>query len=194
MIYIENIENHKLGSFTESEEIAKDLGWTLTRGESEIEQSDIDWGWYEKGFAPMKSDAQKADDLKAVKLREAEELLNARLTSNSNYPQAESDSFEVQQKEALMYIQNPEIEAYKIPTITGIAKGRGIELSELAVKILKNAEEFAPKRGELLGIFQKIRNMLYDAETIAEIEAIDVKAIFDEAFGEVKVAIFRMNV
>lgn len=180
MLYIENMENHKLGNFTPSEDVAKSLGWTLTCGESEIEQSDIDWGWYEKGFAPMKSDAQKADDLKTVKLREAEELLNARLTSNSNYPQAESDSFEVQQKEALMYIQNPEIEAYKIPTITGIAKGRGIELSELAVKILKNAEEFAPKRGELLGTFQKVRNTLNAAATLAEVEAVDVRAIFGE--------------
>ncbi len=54
MVYIETIKNHKLGSFTESEDIAKDLGWTLTREESEIEQSDVDWAWYEKGFAPMK--------------------------------------------------------------------------------------------------------------------------------------------
>ena len=46
MLYIENMENHKLGNFTPSEDVAKSLGWTLTRGESEIEQSDLDWGWY----------------------------------------------------------------------------------------------------------------------------------------------------
>lgn len=180
MIYIENIENHKLGSFTESEEIAKDLGWTLTRGESEIEQSDVDWGWYEKGFAPMKSDAQKADDLKAVKLREAEELLNAKLAEISRYPQAESESFEVQKQEAAAYLADNEIARAEIPTITGISLGSQVELTELARKIVENAKDFAPVRGLYLGRYKRVRDLLGTANTVAEVEAIDVKAIFAE--------------
>ena len=191
MIYIENIENHKLGSFTESEDIAKDLGWTLTRGESEIEQSDVDWGWYEKGFAPMKSDAQKADDLKAVKLHEAEELLNARLTSNSNYPQAESDSFEVQKSEAAAYLADNGIDKAEIPTITGISLGSQVELTELARKIVENAKDFAPVRGLYLGRYKRVRDLLNTAKTLAEVEAVDVQAIFAEDVASQAAAMFE---
>ena len=180
MIYIENMENHKLGSFTESEEIAKDLGWTLTRGESEIEQSDLDWGWYEKGFAPMKSDSQKADDLKAVKLREAEELLNAKLAEISAYPRAESESFEVQESEAAAYLADNGIARAEIPTITGISLGSQVELTELARKIVENAKDFAPVRGLYLGRYKRVRDLLGTANTVAEVEAVDVAAIFAE--------------
>lgn len=191
MLYIENIENHKLGSFTESEEIAKDLGWTLTRGESEIEQSDVDWGWYEKGFAPMKSDSQKADDLKAVKLREAEELLNAKLAEISAYPRAESESFEVQKSEAAAYLADNGIARAEIPTITGISLGSQVELTELARKIVENAKDFAPVRGLYLGRYKRVRDLLGTANTVAEVEAIDVKAIFEEEAENQAAAMFE---
>ncbi len=191
MIYIENMENHKLGSFTESEEIAKDLGWTLTRGESEIEQSDVDWGWYEKGFAPMKSDSQKADDLKAVKLREAEELLNAKLAEISAYPRAESESFEVQKSEAAAYLADNGIARAEIPTITGISLGSQVELTELARKIVENAKDFAPVRGLYLGRYKRVRDLLGTANTVAEVEAIDVKAIFEEEAENQAAAMFE---
>ncbi len=180
MVYIETIKNHKLGSFTESEDIAKDLGWTLTREESEIEQSDVDWGWYEKGFAPMKSDAQKADDLKAVKLHEAEELLNAKLAEISAYPRAESESFEVQKSEAAAYLTDNGIDKAEIPTITGISLGSNVELTELARKIVENAKDFAPVRGLYLGRYKRVRDLLNKATTLAEVEAVDIKAIFAE--------------
>ena len=180
MVYIETIKNHKLGSFTESEDIAKDLGWTLTRGESEIEQSDLDWGWYEKGFAPMKSEAQKAEDLKAVKLREAEELLNAKLAEISAYPRAESESFEVQKSEAAAYLADNGIARAEIPTITGISLGSQVELTELARKIVENAKDFAPVRGLYLGRYKRVRDLLGTANTVAEVEAVDVAAIFAE--------------
>ena len=180
MLYIENMENHKLGNFTPSEDVAKSLGWTLTCGESEIEQSDIDWGWYEKGFAPMKSDAQKADDLKAVKLHEAEELLNAKLAEISAYPRAESESFEVQKSEAAAYLADNGIDKAEIPTIMGISLGSQVELTELARKIVENAKDFAPVRGLYLGRYKRVRDLLKTAKTQAEVEKIDVQAIFEE--------------
>lgn len=63
-IYIEKIENHKIGNRTPFANIANSLGWTITRDESEIEQSDIDFNWYEKGHAPMKTDEQKEQEEK----------------------------------------------------------------------------------------------------------------------------------
>ncbi|HBV41436.1 MAG TPA: hypothetical protein DEB43_02165 [Desulfovibrio sp.] len=191
MVYIETIKNHKLGSFTESEDIAKDLGWTLTRGESEIEQSDLDWGWYEKGFAPMKSEAQKAEDLKAVKLREAEELLNAKLAEISAYPRAESESFEVQKSEAAAYLADNGIDKAEIPTITGISLGSQVELTELARKIVENAKDFAPVRGLYLGRYKRVRDLLNKAKTLAKVEAVDVAAIFEEAVENQTAAMFE---
>ncbi len=191
MVYIETIKNHKLGSFTESEDIAKDLGWTLTRGESEIEQSDLDWGWYEKGFAPMKSEAQKAEDLKTVKLREAEELLNAKLAEISAYPRAESESFEVQKSEAAAYLADNGIDKAEIPTITGISLGSQVELTELARKIVENAKDFAPVRGLYLGRYKRVRDLLNKAKTLAKVEAVDVAAIFEEAVENQTAAMFE---
>ena len=191
MVYIETIKNHKLGSFTESEDIAKDLGWTLTRGESEIEQSDLDWGWYEKGFAPIKSEAQKAEDLKAVKLREAEELLNAKLAEISAYPRAESESFEVQKSEAAAYLADNGIDKAEIPTITGISLGSQVELTELARKIVENAKDFAPVRGLYLGRYKRVRDLLNKAKTLAKVEAVDVAAIFEEAVENQTAAMFE---
>lgn len=62
IIYIEKIENHKLGNKTPSKKVADSLGWSITCDDSEIEQSDIDFNWYEKGYAPMKTDEQKAQE------------------------------------------------------------------------------------------------------------------------------------
>lgn len=180
MIYISKIENNKIEFWTNDKGIAEDLGWTLTREESEIEQSDLDWAWYEKGYAPMKNDAQKADDLKAVKLREAEELLNAKLMEISAYPRAESESFEVQKSEAAAYLADNGIDKAEIPTITGISLGSQVELTELARKIVENAKDFAPVRGLYLGRYKRVRDLLNKATALAEVEAVDVAAIFEE--------------
>ncbi|MDE5681608.1 MAG: hypothetical protein K2I05_04660 [Mailhella sp.] len=182
MIYISKIENNKIEFWTNDKEIAEDLGWTLTR--EEIEQSDLDWAWYEKGYAPMKNDAQKAEDLKAVKLREAEELLNAKLMEISAYPRAESESFEVQKSEAAAYLADNGIDKAEIPTITGISLGSQVELTELARKIVENAKDFAPVRGLYLGRYKRVRDLLNKATTLAEVEAVDVAAIFEEDLGD----------
>lgn len=184
MIYISKIENNKIEFWTNDKEIAENLGWTLTREESEIEQSDVDFGWYEKGFALMKNDAQKADDLKAVKLREAEELLNAKLMEISAYPRAESESFEVQKSEAAAYLADNGIDKAEIPTITGISLGSQVELTELARKIVENAKDFAPVRGLYLGRYKRVRDLLNKATTLAEVEAVDAAAIFEEDLGD----------
>ena len=128
----------------------------------------------------MKSDSQKADDLKAVKLREAEELLNAKLAEISAYPRAESESFEVQKSEAAAYLADNGIARAEIPTITGISLGSQVELTELARKIVENAKDFAPVRGLYLGRYKRVRDFLGTANTLAEVEAVDVAANFSE--------------
>lgn len=183
MIYTDKIENHRLGNNTPFEDAAKENGWTIALEESEIEQSDVDSCWYEKGYAPMKSDLDKTNDLKREKLAEAERILNEKLHALSNYPQAESESFEVQEREAAAYLADTEIDKAEIPTITGIALGSQAELSELANKIVENAKDFAPLRGLYLGLHKRVRDLLNKATTQAEVEAVDVEAIFEEEIG-----------
>ena len=55
MIYTDKIENHKLGMVTSSKKMAEKMGWTLAFENEQAELSDADCGWYEKGFAPMKT-------------------------------------------------------------------------------------------------------------------------------------------
>ena len=94
--------------------------------------------------------------------------------------QAESASFDTQEKEAAAYLADTEIDKAEIPVITGIAAGAQVELKELAEKIVKNAKDFAPLRGLYLGRHKRVRDLLGKAETMAEVENINVQAIFEE--------------
>lgn len=62
MLYIKEIINHKIGDNTPFKSLADELGWTITLSENEVEQSDMDGHLYEKGFAPKKTNEQKAKE------------------------------------------------------------------------------------------------------------------------------------
>lgn len=180
MIYTNKIENHKLGMTSPSSKVAKENGWTIAFEESQLEKSDIDGWWYEKGFAPKLSDMEKAQQLKQEKLFDAERLLAQKLNMLSAYPQAESASFDVQEREATAYLANTEIARAEIPVIAGIAAGAQVDLAELAQKIVENAKDFAPLRGLYLGRHKRVRDLLNKAMTVEEVEKINVEAIFNE--------------
>lgn len=183
MIYTDIIKNHKLGNTTPFADVAESLGWTIAFEDEQVERSEVDNCFYEKGFAPKYADAEKAEQLKTQKLFEAQQLLTAKLAALSNYPQAESASFDVQEKEAEAYLADNEIAQEEIPTITGISLGSNVELSVLAQKIVDNAKDFAPVRGLYLGRHKRVRDLLNKATTLAEVEKVDVKAIFAEEVG-----------
>lgn len=180
MIYTNKIENHRLDMTSPSSKVAKANGWTLSFEDSQVEKSEVDGAYYEKGYTPKFSDADKAEQLKQQKLFEAEQLLTAKLQALSNYPAAESASFDVQEKEAYAYLANPAIAKCEIPVITNIAAGAQIELNELALKIANNASSFAPLRGLYLGRHKRVRDLLAQAATLAEVQAVNVEAIFYE--------------
>ncbi len=132
---------------------------------------------YDVTFTPPQKDIEQ---LKQQKLHEAERLLSQKLNMLSAYPQAESASFEVQEREATVYLANTEIAKTEIPVITGIAAGAQVDLTDLAQKIVENANSFAPLRGLYLGRHKRVRDLLNKAETPEEVEAVDVEAIFEE--------------
>lgn len=179
MIYTNEINNHKLGHTTPFADVAKSLGWTISFEENEVERSDVDNAYYEKGYVPKFSNSEKVERLKQEKFFEAEQVLNEKLNALSPYPQAESASFDVQLKEAYAYLANPDIAKCEIPVIANIAAGAQIELNELAIKIANNASSFAPLRGLYLGRHKRVRDLLNKAATLTEVEKVDVKAIFE---------------
>jgi hypothetical protein len=77
-------------------------------------------------------------------------------------------------------LANTEIAKTEIPVITGIAAGAQVDLTDLAQKIVENANSFAPLRGLYLGRHKRVRDLLNKAETPEEVEAVDVEAIFEE--------------
>lgn len=65
MLWVDKIENHKIGNNTPFEDIAKQLGWTLTIDEENTERA-FDGSLWEKGYAPKKP----LEELKAEKRAE----------------------------------------------------------------------------------------------------------------------------
>ena len=53
MLYVEKIENHKIGNNTPFADVALSLGWTLTIDEKDTEKA-YDGSLWEKGYAPKK--------------------------------------------------------------------------------------------------------------------------------------------
>lgn len=53
MLYVEKIENHKIGNRTPFADVAISLGWTLTIDENDTEKA-YDGSLWEKGYAPEK--------------------------------------------------------------------------------------------------------------------------------------------
>lgn len=54
------------------------IEWAVSQGftEQEVEQSDKDGGWYLKGYAPMKTDDEKAQEESERRIREIKAVLS----------------------------------------------------------------------------------------------------------------------
>ena len=87
------------------------------------------------------------------------------------YPQTEIDAFYRQEKEALLWRENPEMSrAEAAPMLTQIAENRGIPFEILAQKVLEKADIFAEKIGVIIGQRQKFEDELNQAETLDAVQ------------------------
>ena len=64
MLYVEKIENHKIGNRTPFADVARSLGWILTIDENNTEKA-YDGSLWEKGYAPAKPEPTKEEQQKA---------------------------------------------------------------------------------------------------------------------------------
>lgn len=179
MIYIEKIENHKISQWTKSEKVANSFGWTIIKDSSEIEKSDIDGCFYLAGFAPMKTDEQKLLGLKEKKVNEAIAAYNAAVEKLAkNYPTTEMLTFTQQIEQAQNITTQSNLD--NVELVRGIAVGRQITEEDLAKKILLKNTAFQYPCGVFLGRKQRVQDLVEQAQTEEEVQAIDVAAIFAE--------------
>lgn len=116
--------------------------------------------------------AQQLDYAKHNKRRENNALAELALTDILNaYPAAERISWNKQEAEALLLQADPQASA---PLLTAIATARNITVAELASRVLANAAAFVAISGQVFGLRQKYEDDIDDAETIADLQLINL--------------------
>lgn len=109
---------------------------------------------------------------RAAKLTALNAACDASLAAmTGGYPQAELLTFDKQEAEARAYLSDP---ATATPLLSALATGRGIPLNELVLRVIAKADAFAVASGQIIGQRQALEDSLDAAETIEDVQAIEV--------------------
>ncbi len=87
----------------------------------------------------------------------------------AGYPEAERMTWATQQQEALAWADD---ENTPTPYLDGLAAARGIPTEEMRQKTLQQTQLFMQASQQLVGKRQKLRDLVYEATTKAELDAI----------------------
>lgn len=114
-----------------------------------------------------------AGQLSAAKLRRLAEL-NLRCNNEINemtlgYPEHEVASWPQQVKEAEAYLSNP---ATLTPLLSSIGAARGIEIGDLAGRVIGKMDGYALATGAIIGRRQAAEDRLENALTIEDVESV----------------------
>lgn len=113
------------------------------------------------------------DEAKAEKLQEIKEACDAALNSIvATYPDMEVHTFERQEREARAWLAGAPVS--EVAHIKAISSERGLELNDLARKIIAKADAFAVLSGKLIGHRQALETKTENAASKKEIMAIEV--------------------
>lgn len=85
------------------------------------------------------------------------------------YPEAERMTWAIQQQEALAWAANNETPT---PYLDGLAAARGIDPWEMRQKTLDQTQLFMQASQQLVGKRQRLRDLVYEAKTLQDIDAI----------------------
>lgn len=114
--------------------------------------------------------AARVDALRARKLREARQRCDSAMTALENgYPASEIKSWPKQEAEALAVIRDT---GDPTPLLAAIAAERGIELDDLATRVLAKVSIFAAAAGQIIGQRQAAEDAIMAATTVSELEDI----------------------
>ncbi|NYT68820.1 hypothetical protein [Pusillimonas noertemannii] len=101
---------------------------------------------------------------------------------SKSYPQGEVSSWPQQVKEAEDLINNPTTAS--TPLIDALAASRSVGREDLATRILQKTEQYAVASGGIIGIRQRVEDLLDAAETHDDVLAVpSFEALFDEQMG-----------
>lgn len=117
--------------------------------------------------------SKELERAKSEKLEKVNSIFNNKMKSLvSSYPEMEIATFYKQEEEARLIINNEEP---KTNMLASLAEQRGIELKDLAQKIINKSNEFATASGYVLGQRQKIEDQINSANNVAELDAIIIE-------------------
>lgn len=105
--------------------------------------------------------------VKIIEINTAFERAASALTAG--YPEAERLTWPVQQQEALAWEADPDAPT---PYLDGLALARGIPAEEMRQKTLDQTKLFTAASQQLVGKRQRLRDLVYEATTQAELDAI----------------------
>ena len=132
-----------------------------------VEQG-YDGNWYLSGHAPK----QPLEEAKAAKLAEINSACDGILKSAvKTYPDTEVMTFDQQVKEAEAYLSDP---ANPVSLLAALASARGIELSDLAARVMVKHQSYTVLSGKVIGQRQALEDRLSACETTEEVNAIIV--------------------
>ena len=110
------------------------------------------------------------EELKYAKLSEINAAYNAATSALvSAYPKSELLTFDKQEAEARAWQADNSAET---PLVDMLAAGRQIDKAELVRRIIAKADAFALATGYLTGQRQRYEDLLGEAQTVEEVEAI----------------------
>ena len=110
------------------------------------------------------------DHAKAAKLAEINSTYDAATSSLvATYPQTELLTFDQQESEARAYDADPTSETRLVDMLS---KGRQIDKAELVRRIILKSDAFKLSAGYLTGQRQRYEDLLSEAKTVEEVEAI----------------------
>lgn len=176
MIYTNKLENHKLGHITPSEKAAKANGWTLAFENEQVEKSEVDNCWYEKGFAPKYTDAEKlqqAKDLKFISLKSYHnlQLSQSKILSSTGFSIDANDkaATDLQGLSSLMSSTNTaSIDNFRDATNT-LQTVSTAQVNTMELEVQRNEQVLRAKK-------QAVTSLINSKSTAADVNAIDIAA------------------
>ena len=123
-------------------------------------------------------DTRTLDEAKAAKLTEINEAYQAQMSEAlDKYPQAETLTFDKQEREAREYqawVDGGEQGDMPVtPMLSNLAEGRQMAKADLATRIIAKSDAFTVESGHATGKRQYLEDRVSAATTIADVEAVN---------------------
>lgn len=127
--------------------------------------------WYEVVALPE----QTLEEAKSAKLAEINGACDSILkTAVKTYPDTEVMTFDQQVREAQAYLADP---SSTVSLLASLASARGIELADLAARVMAKHQAFSVLSGAVIGQRQALEDRLDACTSLEEVNALTVNIV-----------------